>query len=239
MEAADIKKRLAIPPLLAFRTCSTVNRLIIATAMAALRFSPPATPLLAGERHLPDDVLQRLLVGLPLEDHRAAASVCKSFRRVIAGPRFLAERRRCGFAERGIVSVTIEHLHITNGDKTICIVHSGETARISGNFGLTGSTTDGGSRLFFSTLNESIWAVDSSRTWGRFATLPRVSAHSLEWHNGLLFLAGGFRLSDLERNSYSQFGLRGRAPRGLTGQLGGLYIYMLLRYPNLDHDPLQ
>ena len=71
-----------------------------ATTMAS-RFSPPATPLLNGERHLPDDVLQRLLVGLPLEDHRAAASVCKSFRRVIAGPRFLAERRRCGFAERG------------------------------------------------------------------------------------------------------------------------------------------
>ena len=69
--------------------------------MAARRFVPPATPLLNGERHLPDDVLQRLLVGLPLEDHRAAASVCESFRRVIAGPRFLAERRRRGFAERG------------------------------------------------------------------------------------------------------------------------------------------
>ena len=62
--------------------------------MAARRFAPPATPLLNGERHLPDDVLQRLLVGLPLEDHRAAASVCESFRRVITGPRFLAERRR-------------------------------------------------------------------------------------------------------------------------------------------------
>ena len=54
--------------------------------MAARRFAPPATPLLNGERHLPDDVLQRLLVGLPLEDHRAAASVCESFRRVITGP---------------------------------------------------------------------------------------------------------------------------------------------------------
>ena len=52
----------------------------------ASRFSPPATPLLNGERHLPDDVLQRLLVGLPLEDHRAAASVCESFLRVITGP---------------------------------------------------------------------------------------------------------------------------------------------------------
>ena len=117
----------------------------------ASRFSPPATPLLNGERHLPDDVLQRLLVGLPLEDHRAAASVCESFRRVIAGPRFLAERRRCGFAERGIVSVKITH---NQGDLTICMAHSGETARISGSFGLTsGSTTDGGSRLFVSVRN--------------------------------------------------------------------------------------
>ena len=81
-----------------WHSCSAVNRLIIATAMAASRFSPPATPLLVGERYLPDDVLQRVLVGLPLEAHRAAASVCKSFRRVIAGPRFLAERRRRGFA---------------------------------------------------------------------------------------------------------------------------------------------
>ena len=107
--------------------------------MAASRFPPPATPLLAGERYLPDDVLQRVLVGLPLEDHRAAASVCESFRRVITGPRFLAERRRSGFAERGIVSGII-----TQGDLTICMAHSGEAARISGNFGhITGSTTDG------------------------------------------------------------------------------------------------
>ena len=98
-------------------------------------------------RSLPDDVLQRLLVGLPLEDHRAAASVCKSFRGVIAGPRFLAERRRCGFAERGIVSVKSTH-----GDLTICMAHSGETARIPGSFWLTTcSTTDGGRRLFSGT----------------------------------------------------------------------------------------
>jgi len=71
--------------------------------MAASRFSPPATPLLVGERYLPDDVLQRVLVGLPLDDHRAAASVCKSFRGIITGPRFFAARRRYGFAERGVV----------------------------------------------------------------------------------------------------------------------------------------
>ena len=113
----------------------------------ASRFSPPATPLLNGERHLPDDVLQRLLVGLPLEDHRAAASVCESFRRVIVGPRFLAERRRCGFAERGPVSVRITH-----GDLTICMAHKSEViARVSGGYRILCSTTDGGSRLFFST----------------------------------------------------------------------------------------
>ena len=71
----------------------------------AARLTPPATPLLVGERHLPDDVLQRVLVGLPLEDHRAAASVCTSFRDVITGPRFLALRKQYGFAEHSIVIV--------------------------------------------------------------------------------------------------------------------------------------
>ena len=124
----------------------------------AARLTPPATPLLVEERHLPDDVLQRVLVGLPLEAHRAAASVCKSFRRVIAGPRFLAERRRCGFAERDIVILTrTDGLGVS---LTICMAHSGEMARISGNFGLNGSTTDGGSRLFVSTT------IDCGRVWG-------------------------------------------------------------------------
>ena len=54
---------------------------------------------------VPVDVLQRLLAGVPLADHRAAASVCKSFRDVIRGPRFLALRRRYGFAEYGLVVV--------------------------------------------------------------------------------------------------------------------------------------
>ena len=58
-------------------------------------------------RSLPDDVLQRLLVGLPLEDHRAAASVCKAFRDVINGPRFLALRKRYGFAEHSIVTAYV------------------------------------------------------------------------------------------------------------------------------------
>ena len=172
--------------------------------MAASRFSPPATPLLAGERYLPDDVLQRVLVGLPLDDHRAAASVCKSFRGIVTGPRFLAARRRYGFAERGIVSIK-RSPH--GGDLTICMAHRGETARITGNFHLsTGSTTDGGSRLFVSATNtisnhqieHGVWAVDaSSRRWRRFATVPHgQGGHSLEWHNGLLYVAGGIRDSD-------------------------------------------
>ena len=38
---------------------------------------------------VPDDVLNRILVGVPLDDHRAAASACRAFRDVINGPRFL------------------------------------------------------------------------------------------------------------------------------------------------------
>ena len=169
--------------------------------MAASRFSPPATPLLVGERHLPDDVMQRVLVGLPLDDRRAAASVCKSFRGIVTGPRFLAARRRYGFAERGIVSIK-RSPH--GGDLTICMAHRGETARITGNFHLsTGSTTDGGSRLFVSAIDltanhqrSGVWAVDaSSRRWRRFATLPQGQGQHqcLEWHNGRLYVAGGCR----------------------------------------------
>ena len=206
------KKRLEIPPLLAFHTCSTLNRLIIATAMAS-RFSPPATPLLVGERHLPDDVLQRVLVGLPLEVHRAAASVCKSFRRVIAGPRFLAERRRYGFAERGVVTVCNGSV----GDDVLQIkmAHKSDVMatipvdRLS----YYSTTTDGGARLFVCTrgvgsdlrppaageggIPGQVLALDpSSRRWRRFATLPQVrDLHCLEWHNGLLYVAGGISCS--------------------------------------------
>ena len=52
---------------------------------------------------LPDDIQQRVLAGVPLDDHQATASACKAFRAVIRGPNFLALRRRYGFAERGIV----------------------------------------------------------------------------------------------------------------------------------------
>ena len=202
------KKRLEIPPLLAFHTCSTLNRLIIATAMAASRFSPPATPLLVGERHLPDDVLQRVLVGLPLDDHRAAASVCKSFRGIITGPRFFAARRRYGFAERGVVTVF-------RGDGVLQIktAHTDDimaTIPTDNRLSFYGSTTDGGARLFVSTRGSGIpgqnghrstpgqiLALDpSSRRWRRFATLPQVrDLHCLMWHAGLMYVAGGISCS--------------------------------------------
>ena len=54
---------------------------------------------------VPDDVLGRLLAGVPLDDHCAAAAACKAFSDVIRGPRFLALRRQYGFAEYGLVVV--------------------------------------------------------------------------------------------------------------------------------------
>ena len=114
-------------------------------------------------RSLPDDVLQRLLVGLPLEDHRAAASVCKAFRDVINGPRFLALRKRYGFAEHSIVTVAYvippisdlrSNVHLVY-NACIRVAHSttGGIANINGYavMSYTESTTDRGSRLFVGT----------------------------------------------------------------------------------------
>ena len=192
--------------------------------MAASRSSPPATPLLAGERHLPDDVLQRVLVGLPLDDHRAAASVCKSFRGIITGPRFFAARRRYGFAERGVVTVCNGSV----GDDVLQIkmAHKSDVMatipvdRLS----YYSTTTDGGARLFVCTrgvgsdlrppaageggIPGQVLALDpSSRRWRRFATLPQVrDLHCLEWHNGLLYVAGGISSSTgIPINSFHVF----------------------------------
>ena len=57
--------------------------------------------------NLPNDLLRRILVGVPLEDHRATASVCRGFRDVINGPKFLALRQTYGFAERGVVLLQV------------------------------------------------------------------------------------------------------------------------------------
>ena len=167
---------------------------------------------------LPDDLLQRLLVGVPLEDHRAAASACVAFRDVINGPRFVALRRRYGFAERGVVIVgesmfswvdvveiriagrglrgqrdpTHPYVRDTREDAS----KSGVMANIR-HVSSNGSTTDGGSRLFVSTTGpgapNQIVAVDvPSRRWKRLASMPLNQIwHCLQWHGGLLYVAGG------------------------------------------------
>ena len=52
---------------------------------------------------LPSDCLQRVLLGVALDDHDATAAACRAFRAVIRGPRFLRLRREYGFAERRII----------------------------------------------------------------------------------------------------------------------------------------
>ena len=174
----------------------------------AARLTPPATPLLVGERHLPDDVLQRVLVGLPLDDHRAAASACTPFRDVITGPRFLALRKQYGFAERGVVTVFrgegVLQIKTAHTDDIMATIPTDD--RLS----FYGSTTDGGARLFVctrgsgipsqnghqSTPGQILALVPSSRRWRRLATLPQVrDLHCLMWHAGLMYVAGGISCS--------------------------------------------
>ena len=70
--------------------------------------------------NLPNDLLSRILVGVPLDDHRATASVCRAFRDVINGPNFPALRQRYGFAERGVVLVGVGRL---DDDVSIRLAH--------------------------------------------------------------------------------------------------------------------
>ena len=106
-------------------------------------------------KHLPDDLLQRVLAGVPLDDHLATALVCRTFRAVIDGSRFLALRQRCGFAERGIVLVGHQRddepgtMRIRMTDKSVAMISEGFSASFNG------STTDGGVRLFVSTIQAS------------------------------------------------------------------------------------
>ena len=149
---------------------------------------------------LPDDVLQRVLAGVPLEDQQATAAACRVFRKVITGPQFLGLRQRYGFAERGIVLVnTSEGV----GDDTLRVrmAHkSGVVARTARDFFdgdlRSGSTTDGGAQLFLSTMHgqgtsgqSDILVVDiSARRWSRLTSLPvHQYAYCLEWHGGRLY----------------------------------------------------
>ena len=154
---------------------------------------------------LPDDVLQRVLLGVARDDHDATAAACRAFRDVIRGPRYPALRRGYGFAERGIILVRSREIFGPSGaylgpveihvaSKHGAVARIDEDLRINGR----GSTTDGGARLFVSTtrthgLPYEIFAVDASaRRWSPFATLPlNQRLHCTEWHGGLLYVAGG------------------------------------------------
>ena len=96
---------------------------------------------------LPDDIQQRVLAGVPLDDHQATAAACKAFRAVIRGPNFLALRRRYGFSERGVVVVENTAAPATS----LRVITSGITTNLfEGIRGGSPVTTDGGSRLFVS-----------------------------------------------------------------------------------------
>jgi hypothetical protein len=160
-------------------------------------------------RTLPDDVLQRVLVGVPLDDHRVTASVCRAFRAVICGPRFLALRRGYGFLERGIVVVKSHH----GNDVMVCVVDKSVETPIISEYtsssaeyypvGRNSVATDGGTRLFVSIASHAgsphVLAVDvASRKWSRFATLPlhqygATHRYCIEWHDGRLYVAAWWR----------------------------------------------
>ena len=164
----------------------------------------PSSQLLA----LPDDVLQRVLVGVPRDDHDVAALVCKRTRGIITGPRFLALRQRYGFAEYGIVTIADRQPFGAHALQ-IKMAHQREVMATLPARGLSlyGSTTDGGARLFVTTTPSQILEVNaSSRRWRRFATLPRSSeSHCAEWHAGLLYVAGGSCRREPAINSFHVF----------------------------------
>ena len=148
---------------------------------------------------LPDDVLQRVLLGVALDDQDATAAACRVFRDVIRGPRFLRLRREYGFAERRIILVG-QRTGYVHAPKEIFVV--GKRGAVTSvpegmHFELDGLTTDGGARLFFSTMPRNgpnlVLAVDAAaRRWSRFATLPlNHTQHCIGWHDGLLYACGG------------------------------------------------
>ena len=152
--------------------------------------------------NLPNDLLSHCLSKRALDDHRATASVCAAgSARHMA--RFLAIRQTYGFAERGVVLLQLypfsrDGLKIRMGIKGVmqnCITLPTDIKYISQN----SSTTDRGTRLFVSTMARDgpnqILAVDaSSRRWRRITDLPLNPAdHCIEWHGGLLYVAGGQR----------------------------------------------
>ena len=188
--------------------------------MASNHSAPPPQvlepPMSSPFQALPDDLLQRVLAGVPLDDQQATAAVCEDFRAVIRGPGFLKLRQVHGFAERGIVVVGAPHRREYTWESSaafaaaqtplrICVAHkrrekTGVLADFSGHFEVDprASTTDGGARLFVSTTGPNqILAINaSSRRWRRLTKTPLgQEAHCMEWCGGRLYVAGGYKRS--------------------------------------------
>ncbi|CAH0370194.1 unnamed protein product [Pelagomonas calceolata] len=159
-----------------------------------------SSPLLG----LPDDLLQRVLVGIPRDDHGAAAAACGAFRAIIRGPRFLRLRREFGFAERAVLLLSGRFR--INQDESIdgCLeIHAAQKRGFAESFfehkvSIIESTTDGAARIFFCTnvkTGNEILVMDASTCrWSRFATLPQnQKGQCMLWHgSGLLYVAGGY-----------------------------------------------
>ena len=163
---------------------------------------------------LPSDCLQRVLLGVALDDHDATAAACRAFRAVIRGPRFLRLRREYGFAERRII--LLSQCYGWGPRRAFVEIHvagkHGAMASIPNlKIGFSGAPTDGGARLFVGTDERrlgpphEIVAYDASaRRWSRFARLPlNQRLHCTEWHDGLLYVAGG--IADVYLNSLHAF----------------------------------
>ena len=160
---------------------------------------------------LPDDLLQRVLVGVPLDDHHAAAAACQAFHGVVNGPCFPALRQKYGFAERGVVTVTVapgDVLDIQMAHKSGILASIPSSAMTGG----SGGTSDGGNRLFVSNITHNatpnqVLTVDvSSRRWRRLAYLPQDrKEHCIEWHHGLLYVAGGMDQNRVRLRSFHAF----------------------------------
>ena len=137
----------------------------------------------------------------PHDDHFATAAACRAFATSFVARGSCASADEYGFAERGIIilrqgdacPLTPVEIH------EIRIAGKGVVASINEDLIMntfSSSTTVAGARLFVSTLEPGphlILAVDgSTRRWSRFATLPlSQSLHCMEWHGGLLYVAGG------------------------------------------------
>ncbi len=149
--------------------------------------TPPASgsPL----QSLPDDVLRRLLAGVPFLDHGATAVACRAFRAVINGPQFLALRRRYGFAEHDLVIVGGNYSGYGEDLKI-------RTARASG---VRLSINDGEHKRWRLSFTTFIWwrAVQrfDDRRRHPAVCLPRDQEHCLPKSDESL--VGGYVLPDL------------------------------------------